>query len=220
MTGGFAGLTGAYICGARLGRFSDPRNPEKKDKKDLKVEIQGSQVADESTILATSNNYEDVHNKYMAQEIEIEEVHGWIRAYQSRLEDRNFGSHSAQSVVLGTLILWVGWMFFNGGSSLGISGSTWEDASLAMVNTILAPCAAGLFTLLTRKHITGENKDVRLDFGAVTNGLLAGCVSITAGCAAVDQWAAVVIGIIGSIMYSLGCRLLNKLEIDDPLEAF
>jgi ammonia channel protein AmtB len=72
-------------------------------------------------------------------------------------------------------------MFFNGGSSLAISGNSWEEASLAMANTILAPCACGLFTLLTRKHITGENRYVRLDIDAVTNGLLAGCVSITAG---------------------------------------
>lgn len=89
-----------------------------------------------------------------------------------------------------------------------------------MTNTVLAPSAAGLFTFLTRKHITGQNKDHRLDFGALTNGILAGCVSITASCAAVTPWAAIAIGILGSIFYSLACRLLETLEIDDPLEAF
>jgi len=66
--------------------------------------------------------------------------------------------------VLGTLILWVGWMFFNGGSSLAITGGNYKSAAQAMVNTILAPSAAGLFTFLTRKYITGQNKDHRLDF--------------------------------------------------------
>ena len=89
-----------------------------------------------------------------------------------------------------------------------------------MINTVIAPSAAGLFTIMTRKYITGQNKDQRLDFGALTNGLLAGCVSITAGCAAVEPWAAIVIGMIGSIVYSLACSLTEKLEIDDPLEAF
>ena len=89
-----------------------------------------------------------------------------------------------------------------------------------MVNTIIAPSAAGLFTFATRKYITGQNKDHRLDFGALTNGLLAGCVSITAGCAAVEPWAAIVIGIIGSIIYSLACLLLEFLEIYDPPGAF
>jgi len=111
-------------------------------------------------------------------------------------------------------------MFFNGGSSLQVSGKNWESAGLAMVNTIVAPSAAGLFTFATRKYITGQNQDHRLDFGALTNGLLAGCVFITAGCAQVEPWAAIVIGICGSIIYSLACLALEKLEIDDPLEAF
>lgn len=122
--------------------------------------------------------------------------------------------------MLGTLVLWVGWMFFNGGSSLTISGGGWKSAGKAMVNTILAPSAAGLLTFLTRKYITGQNKDHRLDFGALTNGLLAGCVSITASCAAVEPWAAIVIGLIGSVVYSGACVLTEKFEIDDPLEAF
>lgn len=111
-------------------------------------------------------------------------------------------------------------MFFNGGSSLTINGGGWKSAAKAMVNTILAPSAAGLFTFVTRKHITGQNKDHRLDFGALTNGLLAGCVSVTASCAAIEPWAAIVIGLVGSVVYSGACVLMEKFEIDDPLEAF
>lgn len=89
-----------------------------------------------------------------------------------------------------------------------------------MVNTVIAPSAAGLFTFLTRKHITGQNKEHRLDFGALTNGLLAGCVSITASCADVEMWAAIIIGIVGSFIYSCACLATEKLKIDDPIEAF
>jgi len=53
---------------------------------------------------------------------------------------------------------------FNGGSSLALSGTGAQSASLAMVNTIVAPSAAGIFTFFTRKYITGEKKDVRMDF--------------------------------------------------------
>ena len=88
-----------------------------------------------------------------------------------------------------------------------------------MVNTIIAPSAAGILTFFTRKHITGENKEFRLDFCAITNGLLAGAVSITAGCADVKPWAAFVIGIFGSLVYSGSCVLLKKLKVDDPIEA-
>lgn len=119
------------------------------------------------------------------------------------------------------MILWVGWMFFNGGSSLGLSDPAdgWTKASLAMVNTIIAPSTAGITSFFTRKYITGENLEYRLDFDAIANGLLGGAVSITAGCADVEPWAAFVIGILGSFVYSSACVLLRKLEIDDPVEA-
>ena len=89
-----------------------------------------------------------------------------------------------------------------------------------MVNTILSPCASGLLTFIIRKRITGQHTDIRLDFNALTNGVLAGCVSITASCGYVDPWCAIVIGIIGSFFYSYACLVMDKLEIDDPLEAF
>ena len=80
-----------------------------------------------------------------------------------------------------------------------------------MVNTIIAPSACGLCTLFLRKYITGECRDTRLDYAAFTNGILGGCVSITASCNEVHPWSAVVIGIIASIVYSYGCVLIRKL---------
>lgn len=136
------------------------------------------------------------------------------------LDDRNISASSPNNIVLGTLILWVGWMFFNGGSSLGLTGDGgWDKASWAMVNTIIAPSSAGITSFFLRKYITGENKEYRLDFGAIGNGLLGGAVSITAGCADVEPWAAFIIGIIGAFVYCFACVLLKKLQIDDPVEA-
>jgi Amt family ammonium transporter len=89
-----------------------------------------------------------------------------------------------------------------------------------MVNTILAPSACGLLTLVIRKHITGEGKDIRLDYAAFTNGILSGCVSITAGCNDMEPWAAIIVGIIASFVYCYSCVLIKRLQIDDPLDAF
>lgn len=61
---------------------------------------------------------------------------------------------------------------------------------------------------------------MRMDFQALTNGILAGLVTITAGCASVEPWAAFIMGGIGSVTYCLSCLTMNKLKIDDPLEAF
>lgn len=123
-------------------------------------------------------------------------------------------------VVLGTLILWLGWVMFNGGSSLAIVGDDGMAAQRAIINTILSPSAAGIVTFFIKNKVSGQNLHVRFDFSGLTNGILAGLVAITAACAAVQPWAAVVIGIISSFVYCLAVRMMTALKIDDPLEAF
>jgi Amt family ammonium transporter len=51
------------------------------------------------------------------------------------------------------------------------------------------------------------------------NGILAGLVAITAPCAFVDSWAAVVIGLIAGLIVCWASALLDKLKIDDPVGA-
>lgn len=144
--------------------------------------------------------------------------------YNHKLDNKQITSHSPQMVVFGTLLLWLGWLMFNAGSSgamVGEDGSAaYEAAERAIMNTILAPSAGGLLTFVIRKHITGENKDIRMDFQALTNGILAGLVCVTASCDSIESWAALLTGMIGSVTYSVACLVMNKLQIDDPLEAF
>jgi Amt family ammonium transporter len=51
------------------------------------------------------------------------------------------------------------------------------------------------------------------------NGCLTGLVAITAGCATVETWAAVVIGIFAGFFYLCGSKLLVRLRIDDAVDA-
>jgi Amt family ammonium transporter len=55
--------------------------------------------------------------------------------------------------------------------------------------------------------------------GFVVNGALGGLVAITAPCATVEPWAAVIIGTIGSLIVMGSVRLLDRLHIDDPVGA-
>mmetsp|Transcript_67472 Transcript_67472/g.177602 ORF Transcript_67472/g.177602 Transcript_67472/m.177602 type:complete len:164 (+) Transcript_67472:2-493(+) len=52
------------------------------------------------------------------------------------------------------------------------------------------------------------------------NGILAGLVSITAGCGNVECGSAVLIGIVGAFFYQGASSLLVKIKIDDPIDAF
>lgn len=111
---------------------------------------------------------------------------------------------------MGTLILWVGWLLFNGGSSFGTVGGGGVDASRAMMNSIICPSAAGITTFILEQRM-GGNKNIRYNFSALTNGILAGLVSITASCDRVHPWAAFVIGLIGALVYIGSTRLMAKM---------
>lgn len=123
--------------------------------------------------------------------------------------------HSATLCTLGTFVLWFGWYGFNPGSALGIQGNLYKTVNRCAVTTTLAAGAAGVTTLIVRKLT-----DHIFDLIGVLNGVLAGLVAITASCAFVETYAAVIIGIIGAIVYIAATELLLKLKIDDPLEAF
>ena len=51
------------------------------------------------------------------------------------------------------------------------------------------------------------------DLSALCNGILAGLVSITAGCATVLPWHAMFIGSIGGLVYLGGSRLELRLKV-------
>jgi Amt family ammonium transporter len=123
--------------------------------------------------------------------------------------------HSTPSVVLGTFILWFGWYGFNPGSTLGITPAGYGTvmARAAMCTTLAA--GGGGLTCVFFDRIFSKTFDVAM----VCNGILAGLVSITAGCAAVLSWAALLIGVIGAFIYYGSHRLMLKLQIDDPLDA-
>merc|ERR1712187_663277 len=60
----------------------------------------------------------------------------------------------------------------------------------------------------------------KYDIGAMCNGILAGLVSITGPCGAVESGSSIAIGAIGGVFMMGTSMLLKKLKIDDPLDAF
>lgn len=123
--------------------------------------------------------------------------------------------HSATLATLGTFLLWFGWYGFNPGSAFLITGDLRMTVERCAVTTTLAAATGGVVTLAVLKL-----RDHIFDLLAVLNGILAGLVAITASCAFVEAYAAVIIGAIGALVYIGVATLLLKLKIDDPLEAF
>ncbi|KAI0566183.1 Ammonium Transporter [Gracilaria domingensis] len=123
--------------------------------------------------------------------------------------------HSATLATLGTFLLWFGWYGFNPGSALGITGGLFATVQRCAVTTTIAAAVGGLTTLIVKKLL-----DHFFDLLSVLNGILAGLVAITASCAFVDIWAAIIIGFIGALVYVGSAMALLFFKIDDPLEAF
>ncbi|KAL9972966.1 hypothetical protein ACROYT_G019367 [Oculina patagonica] len=122
---------------------------------------------------------------------------------------------SPSNVLLGTFMLWWGWLGFNCGSTFGVSNGKWKLAARSAVCTLNASIGGGCFALFY-SYIFKENT---LNISIFSTGVISGLVSITAICAIARPWEAIVIGLIGSMIACLGCKLLEKHKIDDPVSC-
>ncbi|HUF98526.1 MAG TPA: ammonium transporter [Ilumatobacter sp.] len=133
-----------------------------------------------------------------------------IGKYDENGKPRAIPGHNIPFAVVGVFILWFGWFGFNPGSELLAD----EFVSTVAVNTLLAAVAGGLFCAITIWLVAGKP-----DLAMIGNGVLAGLVSITAGCGTVDPFPAFVIGGIGGVVVVFAVFFFDKIKIDDPVGA-
>ncbi|HEY9888890.1 MAG TPA: ammonium transporter [Candidatus Obscuribacterales bacterium] len=112
--------------------------------------------------------------------------------------------------LLGTLLLWLGWFGFNGGSVLALNA----QVPGIIANTVLAG-SAGLVAPILLSLLQKQ----KLQVTAVMNGSLAGLVAITANCHVVTAHAAIAIGAIGALCMLLAEAQLARWQIDDVVGA-
>ncbi|WP_026672742.1 ammonium transporter [Alkalihalobacterium bogoriense] len=134
-----------------------------------------------------------------------------IGKYNKDGSSNDLAGHNQVYTALGVLILWVGWFGFNAGSTLGVDDAFFGYVAL---NTQLAAAAGAVAALFIAWMATGKS-----DVPTMLNGALAGLVAITASCAFVAPWAAVVIGLIGGLIVFFSMKFFDKAKIDDPIFA-
>ena len=116
---------------------------------------------------------------------------------------------------LGTLILWLGWFGFNGGSELKVSDVGEANAvSLVFVNTNMAAAGGLIFALLLSRMWFGK-----ADLTMALNGALAGLVAITADPLSPSPIVATTIGAVGGLIVVASIVAFDKIKIDDPVGA-
>ncbi len=130
--------------------------------------------------------------------------------FDAPAKSRAIAGSNLPMAMLGTLLLWMGWIGFNGGSTLAMN----EQVAGIICNTLLA-ASAGIVTVMSVGALKGKHPDVN----QAINGSLAGLVAITAGCHAVTSLSAVIIGGTAAVVMLVCSRLLQRYQIDDTIGA-
>ena len=116
---------------------------------------------------------------------------------------------------LGVFILWLGWFGFNGGSQLAWGGDDSVAASAVVMVTNIAAAAGGVGAMALTWI-----KDGKPNLGMTLNGIIAGLVSITAGCGNMTFGGGFMAGLIGGIIVVFSIEFIDKvLKIDDAVGA-
>ena len=116
---------------------------------------------------------------------------------------------------LGTFILWMGWLGFNGGSVLKLGDIASSNAvAMVFLNTNAAAAGGVLGALIISKVLFNK-----ADLTMILNGALAGLVAITAGPDTPTPVVATLIGAVGGVLVVFSIMMMDKFKIDDPVGA-
>ncbi len=119
--------------------------------------------------------------------------------------------HNMSIATLGALILWIGWYGFNPGSQLVMD----QWVPYVAVTTTLG-AAGGAIAATVYSTLVSKKPDLTM----IINGILAGLVSVTAGCGNLTMVGAWVAGAVGGILVVISVAALDSFGIDDPVGAF
>ena len=124
----------------------------------------------------------------------------------------NFAPHNLALAVIGTGLLWVGWLGFNGGSALGAN----SRAAFALIATQLAASTGALTWMFLEWWTRGKPSVLGIISGAV-----AGLGTITPASGFVLPWQGVIIGFVAGALCFWACTSLKlRLGYDDSLDVF
>ncbi|UYV70577.1 amt-3, partial [Cordylochernes scorpioides] len=118
------------------------------------------------------------------------------------------------NLIVGTFILWWGWLVFNCGSTFGVKNHRWKYAGRAAINTLVASLGGGVVAI-----VVSFLKTKRYGVSDIVNGILGALVGVTAGSAFLTPRESLAVGAVGAWLVNEAPPLLNKIRVDDPVGA-
>ncbi len=140
----------------------------------------------------------------------------YVKRPDGKLQPMAIPGSNMTFATLGTMILWMGWFGFNGGSQLSITSVKAANAvSLIFVNTNMAAAGGCMAALILSRLWFGKT-----DLTMGLNGILAGLVAITAEPLTPTPGLATFIGMIAGLIVVVSIIELDRVvNIDDPVGA-
>ena len=112
---------------------------------------------------------------------------------------------------LGIFLLFVGWIGFNGGSTLAYN----DSIPGVLLNTFLAASTGGI-TMVLYFLLRGK----KLDVVSSLMGIISGLVGVSAGCHILPSHGAIITGMLSALCAYWAWKQLLKFNIDDAVFAF
>tara|TARA_Y100000052_G_scaffold27591_2_gene37061 strand:+ start:18109 stop:21309 length:3201 start_codon:yes stop_codon:yes gene_type:complete len=122
-----------------------------------------------------------------------------------------FSGHSAVLAATGAILLYIGWIGFNGGSTVAADLSIGSIIAVTLLAGSTGTIVGYVWTMVRDRTVLPEK---------ILCGLIGGLVAVTAGCAVLDTLGAILIGIMGAVAaISLNEFLEKRFRIDDAVGA-
>ena len=216
-TGGFTALIATYLLGPRRGRFYDTRGKLL----DVANPMPGHSSALQVRLIVSIDLYArcSVFVSYALEFCNRCLGHsscglvGMDSVSQHLISSPRLSHWKLTSLLLNSII--------DVGSAISITGPDQSSIiSISAVNTTLA-AASSCASALAANYIIAERRTGEGEFSlkAALNGCLSGLVAITGGCALVETWAAILIGLLAGLVYLITSNLLIRVRIDDAVDA-
>ncbi|KAL8370745.1 hypothetical protein RB595_000885 [Gaeumannomyces hyphopodioides] len=138
-------------------------------------------------------------------------AYSWVLGRRNEKMMLNFRPHNISLITLGTILLWFGWLGFNGGSAFGAN----LRAAMACWNTCLTAMFAAMTWCLLDFRLSRKWSLV-----GWCSGTISGLVAATPASGFITPWASVLLGVVTGVCCNFGTKIKFLLRIDDSLDVF
>lgn len=138
-------------------------------------------------------------------------AYSWVLGRRQEKMMLNFRPHNVSLITLGTVLLWFGWLGFNGGSAFGAN----LRATMACWNSNLTAMFGAITWVLLDWRLARKWSMV-----GWCSGTISGLVAATPASGFITPWASVALGITTGIVCNFATKVKYWIKIDDAMDVF